>query len=384
MSSLSSHFGARRIPRFFFIVPFLFFFIAMQIYAGDGAEDEFRFELTTLVRGYYLGDERIQWSGVEDSFAAEAVLVPRIKKKIESGEFFAKGEFYLNQRYGDNILMDDLRRRWKANFEVDTFDISQLCVGFARKGLTIRVGKVATPFGKIYVDTLTNSRMDAPFIRAEAILWRETGVFATYRTGCLVLDAGLINGESERDTNSDKGGVARVGLEGETWAVGVSGKLHDGIGSEQQKEYKNHNGVDVMLKHGAWTLSGEYIYDEYGFHREFDESDIFWERSLYYRDIFYKTKTPITGRGGYINVTYRKGAWTVHLNYGAYEPDRIGNPLHDDPNKRGFVKVLMRPDPNVRIYGMVLLENDRERESWQRGAEGYAILAGAEFSFRSM
>jgi len=43
-----------------------------------------------------------------------------------------------------------------------------------------------TPFGRTYFPLYSNSRIDAPFIRTEAIGWRQTGVLLHYKHGLLV------------------------------------------------------------------------------------------------------------------------------------------------------------------------------------------------------
>ena len=41
-----------------------------------------------------------------------------------------------------------------------------------------------------------------------------------------------------------------------------------------------------MYRFGRFTLSGEAIYDQYGFTTPgFNPDDIFWGRSIYYRDL---------------------------------------------------------------------------------------------------
>lgn len=158
-----------------------------------------------------------------------------------------------------------------------------------------------TPFGRYYSQLWTNQLIDAPFIRTEAILWRETGLLLRWDPGIWVIDAGLFNGHHGRDANSTKGLVARIGAEEENWALGSSVKVQDGFGSENQKTYNNHVGLDAMVRQGRWRLFSEVLWDEYGLRRDdFDPLDIFWEKSIYFRDINKADGVPIQGTGYYV------------------------------------------------------------------------------------
>ncbi len=172
------------------------------------------------------------------------------------------GEFYVSQPFNRNILVNtEERRSYVGNFMVDSLEISQLLLAFRRDNLELVVGKMATPFGRTYFPLFTNARLDAPFIRTEAIRWRETGLLVRWDPDWLVCEVALTNGCDDRDTNSSKALVSRLGVEQEQWAVGVSVKVQDGIGSEVQKQYNNHVGADAMCRWGIFTLSGEVIYD---------------------------------------------------------------------------------------------------------------------------
>jgi len=67
--------------------------------------------------------------------------------------------------------------------------------------------------------------------------------------------------------NSSKALVARAGIDQPWYALGTSVKWQDGNGSETQKAFNNHVGLDAMIRRGQWTLSGEAIYDQYGLRR---------------------------------------------------------------------------------------------------------------------
>ena len=336
-----------------------------------------------VVRGYYLNDQRIEWSGLEATFGTEAILAPVIRHRHNSWEFSAEGEFYLNQPFDRNILVNTPERQSYAhNFEVNTFEISQLLIRGRSGDLMLAAGKMETPFGRTYFPLYTNSRIDAPFIRTEAILWRETGMLAHYRWGPVVADAAVTNGSEDRDTNSSKALIGRLGLEDQNWAVGFSIKHQDGIGSEEQKQYKSHVGVDAMYRFGQFTLSAEAIYDKYGFVRPgFDPDQITWGRSIYYRDENYRDHVPICGAGYYVNLTYQGERWTGVLNYGEYYPGFSGDPRQEIVNRRGIGKLAYAFSPHIQWYNVVMLENGGYIAQDGRSRKGTVLLTGVEYGF---
>jgi hypothetical protein len=337
--------------------------------------------LDVSARGYTMNDQRIAWSGLEFTFGAEARVAALLRRQFRGGHVGVEAEFFINQPFGRNILTDEVRQDYLANWEVETFGLSKLNVVMRAGNFTARIGKAETPFGRTYFPVYSNDlTFGSPFIRSEAILWRETGIFLSYHTAGFSFDLAGVNGETDRDTNSGKSGIARLGYRSKYFAAGVSYKIHDGIGSEQQKIYKNHLGADLAIFLSHFTLSAEYIEDEYGFHREFAEEDIFWPRSLYYRDIFYEYKTPIEGRGWYVNLLYQNESVMVNLNYGEYYPQKIGHPFHDPDIRRGILKISVNVLKEVRLYLVGLIENKRPLEEWQvPTSDPYAFLAGVEF-----
>jgi hypothetical protein len=334
-----------------------------------------------LARGYYRNDQRIQWSGMESTFGAEGVFTPRMKCCMGGWETIVEGEFYLNQPFDQNILADTPERvSYMGNYKVNTFEISKLYVSCRRGDWTVTAGKIETPFGRYYFPLYTNARIDAPFIRTEAIHWRETGAFLGYHPGIWRFDAGFANGTDDLDSNSSKAIVSRAGLEGECYALGASVKWHDGIGSEQQKQYNNHVGADAMLRWGPFRLSGEVIYDQYGFHRPgFDPDDITWYHSIYYRELNRRYKEPIWGVGYYVDLTFTKEKWDIDLDYGEYYPCNIGNPQHDVTNHRGIAKLAYRWMPCLQSYVCVLIEDSGMIAQEDRQRRGYMLLAGMQF-----
>jgi hypothetical protein len=277
------------------------------------------------------------------------------------------------------MLKDEMRAKYLANFEVTPLNIAQLYIEVAKGNFSFALGKKETNFGENYSYPLVNSYVDQPFIRTEAILRYETGFFLAYRPGILDFSLAIVNGGEEMDTNSSKAGIIRLGLKGKNWALGISAKGQDGIGSERQKQYKNHAGLDMMIKHGRFRFSAEVIYDEYGFRKEYNPDDISWKRSLYYRDVFYKYETPVTGIGGYIDLQYETPHWSAAANYGEYYPKEIGQPFHDDPVKRMIVKFRIRLASDFHLFCMGLFENKRQKEELFQGAHDYAFLCGLQY-----
>jgi len=251
-------------------------------------DDSNNLELEGLVRGYYVNDQRIRWSGLEETFGAEGVIRAHLEKQRAWGKLRVDSEFFVNVPTDDNILTDEARRQYHSTFEIEPFEVSRLHVGVEKGGFTFKIGKEQTPFGRTYFELFSNSRFDAPFIRTEAIVWRETGIFLNYERGLWVFEAALVNGVEDRDNNSSRAGIARVGLQADNWACGVSGKIQDGVGSGWEKKYNNHAGVDFMIGYKGFAFSGEVIYDEYGFRGDYEAQDVGSPRSLYYRDIFLK------------------------------------------------------------------------------------------------
>ncbi|MGA2062118.1 MAG: hypothetical protein ABSG67_16660, partial [Thermoguttaceae bacterium] len=268
-----------------------------------------------LVRGYFRDDQRIQWTGMEESFGAEGVISPMFRRQLGNWETKVEGEFYLNQPFDQNILADTPERRsYLANFRVDTFEISKLLISCRRDDFTITVGKMETPFGRYYFPLYSNARIDAPYIRAESILWRETGILVRYQPGIFVGDVAITNGSEDLDSNSSKALISRLGLQNDYYALGISVKWQDGIGSDEQKEFNNHVGADAMVRFGQFQLSGECIYDEYGFRRPgFDPDDITWYHSIYYRDVNNALNVPCTGVGYYVDLGYKGDYWNIDL-----------------------------------------------------------------------
>jgi len=331
-----------------------------------------------LFRAYMLNDQRIQWSGLETTFGVESVLLANLRKKTNWGSVNVITELFINQPFEKNMLAEG-REVYLQNFQIDTLEIKQMHIAVNLGKFTIGMGKHPSLFGRNYTQRFSNAFFDFPFIRNEAILNYETGLYVNYKPGILRIDLAVVNGSENMDTNSSKGGIARIGLEGKNWSFGVSAKMQDGIGSEWQKQYNNHAGIDAMVKIGKFRISSEFIIDEYGFHREFPIDEVFWGRSYYYRDINYKHKTPITGKGGYIDLQYESDRFMLELNYGEYYPEEIGHIYHDDPIKRGLLKLRVQLASGLDGFVVGLYEGEREKEPLFAGASDYGFLLGLQY-----
>ena len=198
----------------------------------------------------------------------------------------------------------------------------------------------------------------------------------------LVADIALTNGSVDKDTNSSKALVARLGLQGENFAGGCSIKTQDGVGSEWQKYYENHVGADAMVRFGNWTLSGEVIYDEYGFRRPgFRQVNITWGRSIYDRDLYNPNGKPLTSVGYYADLGYQGDRWYFGFNYGQNQPVAIGEPLHDQVISRGIFKTVYTFTPGFDFFAMVMLESSGFYAQADRDRKGELIYSGFQAFF---
>jgi len=339
------------------------------------------FEFHWLARSYYIYDLRIEFTGQEATFGVEGAVAGSFNHAYHDWQFNLHSELYLNQPYGKNLLADAPERiSYHGNFDIEPLQISQLYMTARRGDLFMAVGRMVTPFGRTYFPLYRNARDDAPFIRTESILWRETGLLVQFDPGNFSIAAAVTNGSDARDNNSSKGLVARIGYDTEQFAIGASVKYQDGNGSENHKEYNNHVGADIMLKRGRIRLSGEAIYDQYGFRQPFDPLDITWRKSIYYRQQNQGMFDPITGFGFYANLDIELDRWTVMLNYGEFHPEKIGERLHDTTNRRGIVKTIWHLNQYADAYLMTLIENDAVASQNGRLRKGIAVLGGIQIS----
>jgi len=342
------------------------------------------FLIDGVVRGYYHNDQRVRWTGNEATLGGEGVISPRLVHHVGNWTVSANGVFFLNQPYDGNMLTDPSRAPYHGNYERYPFYLWNLNLAIAYEDWRVVFGKDATPFGRFYEPLQTNQRLDAPFIRTEIIGWNETGMFIHYQPDWLVADMAIVNGTQDLDTNSDKGVVARLGVRGDNFAAGVSGRKHDGIGSEHQKRNDNQFGFDALVVHGNWDLSAEAIYDEYGYRKAvFDPTAITWPQGIYYRDIYAgRIDGKLTGLGYYLNLGYTQPRYRLDLNFGEYYPRSIGNPLHDPANRRWILKSTVLMIPRVEALSTLIFESKRPVvEEFRSNYAPFAVCCGVQTYF---
>ena len=334
-------------------------------------------------KAYYLNDQRWEFTGQEATFGVEGILLGGMVRQHGDWRLSLGGEFYINQPFDPNILVDvRVRREYQANYQIDPLEISQLALSAKNGDLTLTLGKFTTPFGRTYFPLLSNARWDAPFIRSEAILFRETGWMMDWSPGPWEITLALTNGSEDQDTNSSKALITRFGWSSEAFTLGVSLKEQDGIGSESQKYYNSHVGFDMAYRAGRWTLCSEILFDKYGFRRgTFPQRDIYWERSLYHRDLHFQNLKPITGTGFYLGGLYEGKHWTHWLSYGQFFPQALGDPIHDAHTRRFIAKCIRNLTPNFQAYSVLLLENSLDVAQDGHPRHGVALNLGFQASF---
>jgi hypothetical protein len=345
--------------------------------------DAFAWHVGGQARAYYINDQRIEFTGLEATFAVEGVLNGGLTQRSGNWDLSLETQLFLNQPFDKNVLADSPQRRsFAPNFDVDPLQISQLYLSARNGNFYTALGRFVTPFGRFYFPNYRNNFDDSPFIRSSAILFRETGALVQWDPEAFVFTAAITNGNFLQDTNSSKALVARIGVDQPWYAFGSSVKWQDGNGSEGQKLFNNHVGVDGMLRFGNWTLSGEALYDEYGLRRPgIPPNQITWGRSLYFRDLNNGLNIPITGWGYYLNLGYEGPNWTLMLNYGDFFPGQIGDPRQDTPIHRGLVKVSRHWTQHFETYGVILMENSRTDDLDTTPRRGLYMICGCQGSF---
>ena len=362
-------------------------------------KDPYFFDMGVVMRGYHLNDARIQWAGHENTMGAEGILTPSIViNQRNGGQWSFHGEFYIQDTLNDNyyigsvnhnnFMVSEERLSYLGNFNHSPFEVSQLNIRYRDPFFEFRAGKFVSPFGNYHTPLMNNRRWDAPFIRTESILWRDTGFLFRFTPSVFDACIAITNGCEGNDTNSMKAITGRVGLNFPHAKFGISGMYQDGIGSEEQKEYKRYAGVDGMVRFGNWVLSSEIIYDEYGLRRPgFDPEQIFWTRSIYYRQIHHHRTVsrgrlaPITGWGGYVDLTYHHHTCFFSINYGEYHPEKLRNPdypQHDIVNRRFLVKFGWDFTKHLQWYNAVIIETGDYKAQLGRSRRGYAYMSGVK------
>lgn len=357
--------------------------LGYQAPAWRGQLGQLEIQIWGLARAALRSDQRYQFTGLETTFLTEGQWLADVRQQTDQWSYGCLLEGFFNQRYDRNVLDDyPLRESFQHNFDVDTLEISQAFLNLRRGDWAVDVGKFVTPFGRYYGGQYVNSRSDAPFIRTESILFRETGLQLRYEPEVWRVALAITNGSQDGDTNSSKAMISRVGWEHSQWAGGTSVKWQDGIGSEGHKQFNNHVGVDLAYRSGRWLCWGECIYDQYGSRRPgLDLDDITWGRSLYNRQINRGPREALTGVGWYVQMI-RNDRWgSTQLGYGEFHPEFVGDEIHDQITRRGLLKRNWMVTPHLEWFVFSTLENQVENAQDGRLRSGLAWGSGISFHF---
>lgn len=345
------------------------------------SQDDFAWHLGGLGRAFYLNDQRYEFTGVEASIGVQGVIEGGVRRNEGDWELIFDTQFFLNQPFDRNFYTHgEFGTSFQSNFQYDPFEISQLYISARKNNFMVQAGRIVTPFGRFYYPLHSNQFWDSPFIRGEAISYRETGLLLQWDPEPFIVTGAITNGGFNQDTNSSKAFIGRVGLQGDSYAVGASVKVQDGIGSENQKQCNSHIGVDAMYRWGRWILSGEAIVDYYGMNRPgLDPLDITWGRSVYFRDQNQNVAHPLTGYGYYVDLGYMGDRWSWNFNYGDYIPQKIGDSRQDITIHRALIKGTWHATPNLDLFGVQMLE-DSVRIAPGRTRTGFGLMIGLEYS----
>jgi hypothetical protein len=83
------------------------------------------YDLGGAARGYYLNDQRIEFTGQEATFAVEGVLDGVVRQQVGAMDCGVVGELFFNQPYDRNVLVDTPQRQsFASNFDIDIVQIS--------------------------------------------------------------------------------------------------------------------------------------------------------------------------------------------------------------------------------------------------------------------
>ncbi len=359
-------------------------FLSVPQFVSVGPTDELWFDYHWLGRTYYVNDQRIEFTGLEATFGVQGAIRGVVGHQMGNWTGLIYAEFLLNQPFDRNLLTDyPLRDSFAHNYEIEPFEISQLSIVASHGNWSFEVGRFVSPFGRYHGTSYQNSFVDTPFIRSEAILFRETGVHVQWAPSGYRFNAALTNGGLGQDTNSSKAFVGRVAVDREQYQLGGSIKWQDGIGSESQKEYKNHIGIDLMVPlTERLTASTEFIYDEYGLRRPgFSLDDINWGRSIYNRQLNKGLNHPLTGWGYYVNLIREGDHVDWLLSYGQFYPRPLGDPIHDQITRRLLANASIQLTPAIDVFSALILENSVDNAQAGRKRKGVMYTGGIQFRF---
>ena len=338
--------------------------------------------LSGNARTYWRKYGPIMWSGLEDTFGAEANISPAIQVNSDNWSYGAYANFQLNTPYDGNVLYDSTRAPYLNHFDIDPFQVDLLAITIQGKHFGIEAGRVESPYGAFHYQLMDNARWFGPFIRSEIIGYRELGFIGSYKTGGLRIDAGPINGTADLKSNSAKGVVGRVAYGQEKWEFGVSGKWSGHLGSEDQKRFQSFVGGDAIYHvTESIALSGEIMVDWHGLRNPWDPTvppEYSGQRSFYGLDV-YNGGNSIRGLGYYVNLDYRKYPWYFGANFGSYFPEQINDPWHDQTKNRGLIQGRWNMTKRLSFFGTAFLENvNQNAPAPINTGQGLGYLLGLE------
>jgi len=146
---------------------------------------------------------------MESTFAVEGVLDAGAMQQVDGWELTLESQSFLISR--STITCLPIRR---SGGRSPTTSISIRCKSHklyvaARRGdFYAAMGRFVTPFGRFYFPNYRNNFDDSPFIRSEAILFRETGLLLQWDPAFGFFNAAVTNGGFQQDANSSKALVA--------------------------------------------------------------------------------------------------------------------------------------------------------------------------------
>ncbi len=343
-------------------------------------------EIGGVLRAYFSDDQRIAWSGVENTFGGQGVLRSLFTMPEGDWTIRARSEFFLNEPSGGTVLRDPVRDLYVDDYILRPFEVFQLALEVEHGDWLFRAGKIRSPFGSDVVPMFTNSLMDAPFLRTDIIGFTESGIFLRWHPGPWSFDLGLSNGEENLDTNSSKALIARIGLEQPNWSIAAWGKFQDGIGSEELKRFNSFVGLDASARAGSWTIYGEATVDQHGLYRNPSSGGFSpWEfnnLSLYGLDVHRAFEKPIYGVGFDVGAVYRYSRLMLNWNYGVYFPQQIGIPTQDARIERGLLKCSWDLTRRFQFFSALIFENSRPQPyTIMYNYAPRALIAGFQFGF---
>lgn len=342
------------------------------------------FDFGVAGRAWYLNDQRLEFTGMEASFGVDGALRGEAFQWCGDVLGVVYGELLLNQPFERNILVDTPERvSFAGNFQRNILEVSQFSVLAAKDDLEFEFGRFVTPFGRFYGLSFHNDLVDLPFLRNEVVLMRETGAQLRWNPSVFRSTLALTNGGPDRDSNSSKALISRVGVDMERWSAGASIKLQDGIGSEGQKEFNEYAGIDAMFRITPKVMVfGEYIVDHHGLRRSgVTLDDITWGRSLYNRQLNNGHHIPIDGRGWYVSLIGQEERFDWSLGYGSYNPEDIGDLTHDTPIHRGTGQFAWHLRKHTDLYTSLVFENAVDGAMHEPRSRGFTILSGVQVRF---